>query len=87
MEDEFLHPVSGYPVQVSSAWVRKKGSFTVSWLYDHLLPDGEVEHLEVKTLHHISSLDAYLGEFRETGLEVIDVYGDYDFSPYRRLPS
>lgn len=82
MEDEFLHPVSGYPVQVSSAWVRKKGSFTVIWLYNHLLPDGEIEHLEVKTTHRIMSLDACLGEFRETGLDVMDVYGDYDFSPY-----
>lgn len=82
MEDEFLHPVSGYPVQVSSEWVRKKRSFTVTWLYDHSLPDGRVERLEVKTLHHINNLDTFLGEFREAGLDVMDVYGDYDFSLY-----
>ena len=83
MEDEFLHPVSGNPVQVSSSWERRRGRFTVTWIYDHLQPDGEIEHLEVQTRHHIHSLEAYLGEFREAGLDVIEIYGDYDFSPYR----
>ena len=82
LEDEFLHPITGNPVQVSSAWQRTKYTFEVRWIYDHLLPNGEVEHVVVKTVHYKEELGAYLDEIQHAGLSVIETYGDFDRSEY-----
>jgi len=82
LEEEFLHPITGNPVQVSSAWQRTKYTFKVSWIYDHLLPNGKVEHVVVKTVHYKTELDTYLDEIQHAGLSVIETYGDFDRSEY-----
>jgi hypothetical protein len=82
IEDEFLHPETGNPVQVSSSWLRRKDTFQVTWTYDHLFPDGRVERSTAQTMHQILPAEGYLDELRTAGLEVIEVYGDFDRSTY-----
>lgn len=83
VEDEFHHPVSGNPVQVSTGWVRDGRSFHLEWYYDHLLPDGRVERLSVKVDHDLAPLEVHRAEFVAAGLDPGEEYGDYDRSPYR----
>jgi len=82
LEDEFLHPQTGNPVQVSSSWKRARHTFTVSWYYDHLLPDGMVERLVSTAVHKIVPLDTYISEIQDTGFSVTEIYGDFNRSQY-----
>lgn len=81
-EGFFIHPVSGNPVQVSSAWQRGAEWVEVSWHYDHLLPDGRVERLTRAVRHGLASAEKYLQEFEAAGFEVA-LYGDYERNAYR----
>jgi hypothetical protein len=55
----------------------------VTWIYDHLFPDGRVERFTAETAHHMLPANDYLDEIRGEGLEEIEVYGDFDKSPYQ----
>ena len=81
-EEEFLHPYSGNPVQVSSAWQRTRQLFIITWIYDHLLPDGQVERFSETVAHHLAPTAEYLDEIRSAKLEIIHLYGDFDCSEY-----
>ena len=81
--EEFLeHPDTGGVLQVSSAWRRTRQAFEVTWHYDHLRPDGLVERLSVRVRHSLDTLETYQAELRQAGLEVVQVYGDFDRSAY-----
>lgn len=81
--EEFLeHPETKGVLQVSSAWKRSKQAFTVTWHYDHLRPDGMVERLSVRAHHSLATLDTYRAELQQAGLEIEQVYGDFDRSNY-----
>jgi SAM-dependent methyltransferase len=82
LEDEFLHPQTGNPVQVSSSWQRTKDTFQMTWIYDHLLPDGRVERFTARSIQQVLPAKRYLDEIRGSDLEVIGVYGDFGCSPY-----
>jgi SAM-dependent methyltransferase len=82
LEDILAHPLDGEPVQVSSAWMRQGDLFTLTWHYDHLLPDGRVERLSTRIQHHLAPVEAYLADLRAAGLEIKGVYGNFDWSPY-----
>ncbi len=82
LEDEFVHPQTGNPVQVNSSWRRMKHTFTVTWNYDHLLPNGIVERQTVEIAHQIISVDTYLDELRHAGLTLTGTYGDFDRSAF-----
>ena len=82
MEDVFPHPLDGEPVQVSSAWERTPDDFVVHWFYDHLLPNGVVDRLDVQTCHVLTSTKTYLEELGAAGLAINSIYGDFDGSPY-----
>ena len=82
VEEEFYHPRTGNPVQVSSSWKHAKRTFNVTWAYDHLFPDGTVEHQLIETRHQLASLEIYVGDFEKAGLKVSEIYGDYDRSAY-----
>ena len=82
LEDEFIHPYTGNPVQVSSSWRRTKRTFHLKWIYDHLLPDGTVDRRVVNILQHIPPLKTYLSEIEDAGLMVRALYGDFDRSPF-----
>jgi SAM-dependent methyltransferase len=82
LEDEFIDPSTGNPVQVSSSWQRTGKTFILTWMYDHLLPDGRVERFEVKTSHQLISQKNYLIDIAQAGLMVKEIYGDFDCSTY-----
>ncbi|HEX9615854.1 MAG TPA: class I SAM-dependent methyltransferase [Anaerolineales bacterium] len=83
VEDDFPHPGTGNPVQVSTGWERTGQVFRLEWLYDHLLPDGRVERLSVQVDHDLAPLEAHHAELVAAGLLPDGEYGDYDRSPYR----
>lgn len=82
VEESFEHPLSGNPVQVSSGWERNEAHFTVSWYYDHLLPDGTMERLREDAVHHLSSTQDYLEELHTAGLHTEVIWGNFDHSAY-----
>jgi hypothetical protein len=82
LEEVFYHPVSGNPVQVSSSWTRTPEDITLNWIYDHLLPDGNVERHIASSRHVISSLDDYEADYESSGFQLEMIYGDFDGSPY-----
>ena len=82
VEETFTHPHSGFPVQVSSAWRRSKGHFTIFWHYDALLPDGQVERLTAQVEHLMEPAEVYIQELEQAGLQVSAVFGDFDQAPY-----
>ena len=84
IEEIFPHPLDGEPVQVSSAWERDEGFFNVSWTYDHLLPDGQVERLETSIQHQLYPAGYYLEKLSAAGFNQIQEYGDFDLAPYRK---
>ena len=82
LEDDFLHPQTGDPVQVSSAWQRTAQQFRLKWYYDLLQPNGQVRRLQVETNHFLVQVSTYLSEFETAGLSVVDMLGDYDGSAF-----
>ena len=84
VDETFTHPQTGNPVQVSSSWQRTRHSFTVTWHYDHLLPDGEVERLTIQSRHDLIPSTAYLDELRQAGFHLRELYGEFDRSPADR---
>jgi hypothetical protein len=83
VEDDFTHPQTGNPVQVSSAWQRTKHTFNVTWIYDQLLPDGRVERLMIEIAHQMIPADTYMDEIRNAGMKITGTFGDFDRSTYR----
>ncbi len=84
VEEIFTHPVTGNPVQASSAWKRLSGSFSLTWHYDHLLPNGTAERVSMQVRHSLLSAEEYIGEFPAAGLKVRWIYGDFDRSEFTR---
>jgi len=84
IDETFTHPVTGNPVQVTSGWQRTSQVFTVTWHYDHLLPDGKVERLTIQSRHDLISSTAYLDELRQAGLQIRALYGEFNGSPADR---
>jgi SAM-dependent methyltransferase len=84
VDENFFHPLTGNPVQVSSSWQRMHGKFTVTWHYDHLLPNGEVERLTIQSRHDLTPAKTYLDELRQAGLQLRVSYGEFDGSPADR---
>jgi SAM-dependent methyltransferase len=82
VEEVFEHPVSGNPVQVSSAWRRGADSFSLTWHYDHLFPDGNVQRQSKRTRHFLVPAGVYQYELDSAGLANPALFGDFDLSPY-----
>ena len=82
IEEIFLHPLDGEPVQVSSEWQRDQKSLTLQWHYDHLLPAGQVERVTARVIHHLTTPEAYQIEIESAGFREIKKVGDFDGSIY-----
>ena len=82
IEETFSHPADGEPVQVSSEWFSEEDTFTFTWHYDHLIPDGNVTRTTVQTQHYLVPNQAYTVFLREAGFSKISIYGNYDLSPF-----
>jgi SAM-dependent methyltransferase len=81
-EESFDHPLTNNPVQVSSSWKRDSVHFTVSWYYDHLLPDGTTERFMMDAAHHLSTTENYMDELYAAGMQLRATWGDFDSSAY-----
>jgi SAM-dependent methyltransferase len=82
IDDEFSHPDTHNPVQVSSTWQRTKYTLSVTWIYDHLLPDGTIERLTTQTIQQIIPPEKYIDEIHNSGLQLRALYGDFDNADY-----
>lgn len=82
IEETFPHPIDGEPVQVSSAWKRTSHDFQLTWIYDHLLPDGRVERHLAQVRHSLAGVETYLEELQQAGLMTLHLFGDFDRSPF-----
>lgn len=82
IEAYFPHPLSGEPVQASSAWERSRQEFILRWHYDQLFPSGKVERMTLETRHDLNPLEVYRGELQAAGFELVETWGDFDRSPY-----
>ena len=78
LEEIFIHPASGEPVQVSSGWQRDRKHFTIFWHYDHLLSNGEVQRTSTQTRHNLEAMPIYLDEIRAAGFQELKLFGDFD---------
>jgi SAM-dependent methyltransferase len=82
LEEEFILPQTGNPVQVSSSWRRTRGHFRLTWYYDLLQPDGRVQRITAQADHQMAPSRVYLDELRGSGLKLKALYGDFDHSDY-----
>lgn len=82
VEDTFSHPLTGNPVQVLSAWQRTRTHFIVTWLYEHLLPDGRVERVSTEAKHWLTPGETILREIDAAGLVIEAIYGDFKGTEY-----
>ena len=82
IEEVITHPVSGHPVQVSAAWVRKRRELVIDWHYDHLFPDGQIERTTIHIKHDLVPPEVYVREFELAGLHIYETYGNFDGSPF-----
>jgi SAM-dependent methyltransferase len=82
LEETLTHPYTGYPVQVSSAWRRTPERFILSWHYDHLRPDGNIDRRTIETHHSLQPVEAYQRELEAAGLHLLETWGDFDRSHF-----
>ncbi|MCD6425662.1 MAG: class I SAM-dependent methyltransferase [Anaerolineales bacterium] len=82
LETSFLHPETGFPVQVSSKVTARENSLGWDWIYDHLHPDGQVERVVQSTEHYLTTLEIYQQELVRVGFDEIHSMGDFDSSDY-----
>jgi SAM-dependent methyltransferase len=82
LEDIFIHPLSGYPVQVSAAWKSSEHSLVVDWFYDHLIPDGRIERTKMRIHHDLSLGEDILREIELVDFGIVEIYGDFDGTQY-----
>jgi hypothetical protein len=83
LEDGFTHPVTGNPVQVSSAWSKDQTRLEVRWHYDHLFPDGSVARCTASVAHSLARVEVFSAELSSAGLKIDTAQGDFDGSAWR----
>lgn len=82
LEDEFPHPQSGDPVQLSASYWTEGRDFVLNWHYDLLSPDGRVERITVSQRQHLLTPQEWQAQLHQAGFEVVALWGDFDQSPY-----
>ena len=82
IETTLSHPVTGYPVQVSSCFRALKDRVGWDWIYDHLLPDGQVERYVQTAEHDLASPEDYRIELLEAGFSGVEFKGDFQGAAY-----
>lgn len=82
LETSIVHPVTGYPVQISSSLELKEGILVWHWIYDHLFPDGQVKREIQSTEHYLADLESYLKELNQVGFKDILCLGDFEGSVF-----
>lgn len=82
LEDEFIHPETGNPVQVSSAYWLEGRRFFLNWYYDQLFPDGRVERTTVSQQQHLLDPQAWEHELQQAGFRLLSLWGNFNRRPY-----
>jgi len=82
LEEVFIHPITGDPIQVSSQWEKFDNRIIFRWHYDQLLPDGQVERNTIETRHIIESPEEILNDLRAADLIPLEIFGNFDKSAY-----
>ena len=77
VEMEIKHPDTGSPLVISAEWKSDSNKFYLTWHYDHLMQNGQVERFSQSTEHYKVSTDALISEFVEAGFE-IEMIGDFN---------
>ncbi len=83
VEAIFNHPETGYPVQVSSTWVREDEIVQINWHYDHIHPDGNIHRLTASIRHHLASTETYITEFIAAGFTIQATYRNFETGAYK----
>jgi SAM-dependent methyltransferase len=81
VEMEIEHPGTGHPLQISAEWNSDAEKFYLTWHYDHLLVDGQVERVSQSTEHFKVRAEAFIGEFVEIGFE-LKLIGDFEWNDF-----
>lgn len=81
-ESLFIHPGTGFPVQVSSRLRASRKSLLWDWIYDHLHPDGQVERFVVTVEHYPRTQDEILNELEVVGFRDVLCEGDFSGGHY-----
>lgn len=80
----FISPQTDNPVQVSAR--RSAGPemdvINITWYYDELLPSGTVRRFDRPLRYHFRSAKSLEHLLVREDFTQIEVYGDYDLSPY-----
>lgn len=82
LEEVFVDAESGDPVQVSSSLERRKGSVRMTWHYDQLSGEGQVQRVTLESVHQLRQAAAYLDDLLACGLTPAGIYGDFDRSAH-----
>ena len=82
-EDTFKHPIDQEPVEVSSGWSRSSSTLSITWYYDHLMPDGHIHRHTILNCHSLDNFEIYKRGFLSAGFKSVECFGDFDFSPYQ----
>jgi hypothetical protein len=83
IEEILEHPKDHNPVQISSEWRRRKNQFHLTWHYDHLKQNGQVERFDIHITHSLDSLECYQEHLAANGLKLLQIFGDFDRSTYQ----
>jgi SAM-dependent methyltransferase len=80
----FISPRTEHPVQVSAlrSTGPKDNTIDITWYFDELLPDGSVERFDHKLRYHLRAPRIVTDLLVREGFNEIEVYGDYNLSPY-----
>jgi SAM-dependent methyltransferase len=79
---EFTEPETGHAVQLFARQQRSgDDQLEVTWIYDEMFPDGEVERHTCFQRYHLRSAEAMIGHLTANGFPSTEIFGGYDQSP------
>ncbi len=83
-ERTFFEPISGNQVMQQSVSTinRAEQKLTVNWIYDEILPDKTVKRTVAPLELRLVSAPEVTLLLRLVGLEMVDMYGDYEQGPF-----
>jgi SAM-dependent methyltransferase len=79
-EETLDHPIDGQPVIVSSGWQRASNHLTFEWVYEHQLLYGDPVRYQMYSKHYLYPTQGYIEAFESCGLEILDIFGDFNHS-------
>lgn len=85
LEEIVLHPETIYPVQIFTSWQRDQDWLSVTWAYDHLFPDGNVERVEYRQMYSLEAVSQFFIEIEQSGFHLQATYGNFDKKPLQRF--